>query len=235
LEHSAKQSWKGYRNMSRVLFVEDSPTWRDILKETLETAGHETKHAPTLDGAIELLNSKNRIDVIVFDLHLGTKRDNRNKYVNLEALKDGLEARKIPIPPIIIVTGISVDPKEVRQCFSEYRGIVYDFFEKTGFEDVEKEFLQSVKKASVTKVHISTPRSFFTVLGYTILLALVVVLIIGILFWSVNQISDPKTQQVFLEIGGALIIVFVIFVLMFSQSTKIEDIIGSITKIWRNS
>jgi len=50
----------------------------------------------------------------------------------------------------------------------------------------------------------------------------------------VQQIADPKTQQVFLQIGGALIIAIPLFILIFSQRAKVEDIIGSITKIWRD-
>jgi CheY-like chemotaxis protein len=219
---------------SRVLFIEDNPRWREFLKEILETAGHETRHAATLEGAIHLLNSKEKIDVIVFDLNLGSTKENRNPYVWLDALKDGLIARDISIPPIIVVTGMLVSARQVGECFAEYRGIVYDFFEKSGFEESERRFLQSVRDAAVTHSQKPKPASLLRLLGYSLLIATIFVLIIGVLFWSVSKITDPKTQQIFLQVGGALIVVFVVFVFMLAQSTKIENVIDSITKIWRN-
>lgn len=223
--------------MANVLFVEDSPTWQLLLEAILDTAGHETKYVSTLNSAIELFSAKSRIDVIVFDLNLDDAIDTHSPYAWLDALKDGLVARKIKIPPIIIVTGIIVDKEKIRRCFTEYRGIVFDFFEKeelrTNPERV-REFLQSVKLADEFHTQESRLKSFLSILGYSILMAFIVVLIIGVLSFSVNQFSDPKTQQVFLRIGGILIIVFAIFVKMFSQGTKIEEVIESIAKIWRS-
>lgn len=218
--------------MSKVLFIEDDPSWQEIFAEMLETAGHEAHRATSFNIAIELLGSKKKFEVIVFDLHLGTRAIGENPFTWLDAFILGLDSRKMSIPPIIIVTGVQMSPNQVKQIFTSYRSIVYDFFSKSDFDS--QDFMQSLKNAvNFAPGKVTKPRSLWTVIGYTVLMAIIVALTIGVLLWSVNQIADPKTQQTFLQIGGALIVAFALFVLIFSQNTKIEDVIGSMTKIWR--
>jgi uncharacterized membrane protein YcjF (UPF0283 family) len=55
----------------------------------------------------------------------------------------------------------------------------------------------------------------------------------AVLLWSVGQIADPKTQQTILQVGGAVIVVIAIFVTVFSQNTKLENIMEGLSKILR--
>jgi len=219
--------------MARVLFIEDDPSWQKILKTLLETAGHEAHRATTFEAAIAVLSGKKKFDVIVFDLRLGAKDLEGNPLVWLDALVDGLEARKLRTPPIIIVTAVGVTIQEVIRAFTDYRGKVFAFFEKADFDPMD--FMRSIKDAADYPLHGGMrTQSFLRLFAYAVMMTAIVLLTFGGLLWSVQQIADPKTQQVFLQIGGALIIAIPLFILIFSQRAKVEDIIGSITKIWRD-
>jgi CheY-like chemotaxis protein len=219
--------------MATVLFIEDDPSWQEIFKELLETAGHDAHRAATCEAAIGLLSGKKKFDVIVFDLHLGTKDLSDNPFVWLGALIDGLQARKLRTPPIIIVTAVGVTTREVARAFADYRGKVFSFFEKADFDP--REFMQSIKDAADHfPGRFARPLSFLQLLAYALMMTVIVLSIFGGLLWSVQQIADPKTQQAFLQIGGALIIAVPLFILIFSQKARIEDIISAIARIWRD-
>lgn len=218
--------------MARVLFIEDDPSWQDILRRLLETAGHTFQRATTFEAAIGCLSGKQSFDVVVFDLRLGEKSASDNTFVWLDALIQGMNARKLKLPPIIIVTGVDVTKREIIQAFTEYRGHVSGFFEKRDF--APRDFLQSIK--SVTDyLPDSRPqsRSFFQLLAYTLLMTVIVLSTFAVLLWSVGQIADPKTQQTILQVGGAVIVVIAIFVTVFSQNTRLENIMEGLSKILR--
>jgi CheY-like chemotaxis protein len=219
--------------MARVLFIEDSPGWQDILRKLLETAGHEAHRATTCEVAIGILSGKQQFDVIVFDLLLGEEFPSPNSFVWLDALIHGIRARKLKVPPIIIVTGVDVTKQEIIQAFTEYRGDIFWFFEKKDFDP--KDFLQSIKGAvELSSSDIPRPRSFFRLLTYAFLLMTVIVLpFLGVLLWSVKQISDPQTQQMLIQVGGVVIVLTAVFATAFAQNTKLENIIESVSKIWR--
>src|SRR3972149_312689 len=116
--------------MTRVLFIEDDSGWQDILRRLLETAGHEAQRATTFEAAIGILSGKKQFDVIVFDLRLGEKSPNDNQLVWLDAFIQGMTARQLRIPPIIIVTGVDVTRREIVQTFTEYHDHIFGFFDK---------------------------------------------------------------------------------------------------------
>jgi CheY-like chemotaxis protein len=213
--------------MARVLFIEDDPSWQEILRELLETAGHEAQRANTIESAMGILRGKQKFDTVVFDLRLGAKALGDDPFVWLDALVDGLKARKLRVPPIIIVTGVDVTTQQVARSFTQFRGIVFSFFEKKDLN--RKDFMQSIKDAT----NHPRPRSSLQLLASALLMSVLVVSTFAILLWSVGQIPNPQTQQVLLQTGGALIVVIVIFVAVFSQNAKLEDVIESISKIWR--
>jgi len=218
--------------MANVLFIEDDPQWQEILSDLLKTAGHQSFRATSIDTAMGFLQSKQKFDIVVFDLQLGTNEIRKNPFVWLDALQDGLNSKKIQIPPIIIVTGTEISKPRVRQIFTSYRGVVLDYFEKSNFDD--QLFMQILKSGAIfSQASNSKPKSFLPVVGYTFLMAIIVSLTIGVLLWSVKQIPDPSTQQTFLQIGGALIVIVALFVLIFSQNARIENVIDSITQIWK--
>lgn len=218
--------------MAKALFIEDDPGWQDILRKLLETAGHENQRATTFEAAIGILSGKKQFDVIILDLRLGEKPARNDQFVWLEALIQGMIARQLKVPPIIIVTGVDVTKQEIIQAFTEYRGYIFSFFEKKDFDP--RDFILTIKSAvdyQPSNHHKS--RSGLQLLGYTLLMTAMMLATFGILLWSVKQISDPQTQQTILQVGGAVIVVIAVFVTVFSQNTKIENIIEPISKIWR--
>lgn len=218
--------------MSKVLFIEDSSSWQDILRKLLETAGHEAHRANSFDSAINILSGRQPFDVIVFDLLLGEKSATDDTFLWLDALIQGMRTRKLVIPPIIIVTGVDVSKQEIIQAFTDYREVVFGFFEKRDFHP--KDFLQTIKEGADYDSHSQRrPKSFGRLLAYTILMTLIVLSTFAVLLWSVKQISDPQTQQTILQVGGAVIVIIAVFITVFSQNTKLENIAEIIAKIWR--
>ena len=218
--------------MSKVLFIEDDLSWQDILRKLLETAGHEAQRATTFEAAIGILSGKKQFDVIVFDLRLGEKSPSDSQFVWLDAFIQGMTTRQLRIPPIIIVTGVDVTKREIVQAFTEYHDHIFGFFEKKDFDP--KDFLRILKEAaSYTPFGHARPRSFVHLLAYAVLMAAIVLATFGVLLWSVSQVSDPKTQQTILQVGGAVIVVVAVFITVFSQNTKLENVIEFISKIGR--
>ena len=218
--------------MAKALFIEDDPGWQDILRRLLETAGHESQRATTFESAIGILSGKKQFDVIVFDLRLGEKPANSDQFVWLDALIQGILARNLKVPPIIIVTGVDITKKEIVQAFTEYRGYVFSFFEKKDFDP--KDFMQTIKNAvDHSPTNPRKSRSGLQLFAYTLLMTAIMLVTFGILIWSVKQVSDPQTQQTILQVGGAVLVVIAVFVTVFSQNTKLENVIEAISKIWR--
>lgn len=217
--------------MAKVLFIEDDPGWQDVVRRLLETAGHESQRATTFEAAMGCLTGKKQFDVIAFDLRLGERPPGSNPFVWLDALIQGMTARKLKIPPVIIVTGVDVTKQEIIEAFTEYRGHIFTFFEKRDFDP--KEFLQSIKDSVAYSPDRPRSRSFLRLCAYTLLMATIMLLTFGILLWSVRQVPDPHTQQTILQVGGAVVVVVAVFVTVFSQNTKLENVIESVSKIWR--
>ena len=217
--------------MATVFFIEDNPGWQDILGQLLETAGHQTRRATTIEVALDILSGKQRFDVIVFDLLLVDGAPTDDPFVWLDAFIQGMTARRLEIPPIIILTGIDVSKRDVIQTFTQYRGHIFGFFEKQNLE--AKHFLQTVKDAVDSHSIRPRPKSFLQLLSYTLLMSAIILLTFAVLLSTVRQIPDPKTQQTILKVGGSVIVIIAIFLAMFSQNTKLEDVIGPISKIWR--
>lgn len=215
--------------MRKVLFIEDNTNWQKVVQQILSTAGYEMRGATSFDAAIDILNGKQKFDVIVFDLKLDEYTKNDDPFLWLDALIQGLTSRKIKIPPIIIVTGVNVSNKQIVQAFTEYREYVYSFYEKRDFDP--KKFLLSIK--GVIEHSPQQSKSLFHLFMYALLMTAIVFSTFGGLLVIIKQIADPKTQQTFLQIGGTLIAVIVIFVLVFTRYSRFEDIVESVSKLWR--
>src|SRR5262249_23206493 len=136
------------------------------------------------------------------------------------------------MPPIVIITGYDLPKKQIICAFTDFRGIVFGYFEKSSMEP--KEFMQCIKDAtsqSSYKGSNSKPtaaRLFFSAL----LMITIVLSIFALLLWITGQIPDPQTQQTVLKTGGALIIVIAIFIAVFNNSEKIESIAEIVSKVW---
>jgi|GEM_PF-6244478 len=68
---------------------------------------------------------------------------------------------------------------------------------------------------------------------YSGLITILVIVILSILLWIVNQIPDPVTQRTFLQIGGGIILIAAIFVVVFMQNLRLDELLGRIAKIWK--
>jgi DNA-binding response OmpR family regulator len=219
--------------MAKVLFIEDNLGWQDTMQRLLNTAGHEACRATSFDIAIALLGGKQRFDLIVFDLRLSEEDVNINSFVWLDALIQGMKARKLFVPPIVIVTGLDITKKDIVHIFTEYRDYVYGFFEKKDFNP--KDFMQSLKTITnpSTLPSQTKGRPFISILGYTLLMTTIMLLTFSTLLRIVGQVQDPQVQQTILQVGGTVIVVIAIFVSVFSQNTKLENVIEWISKILR--
>lgn len=131
--------------MANILFIEDNPSWQKSLRRILETAGHTLDSANDFQTAIKRIQEVD-FDVIVFDLFLGGDQDSEEPLVWMQALIEGLNSRALRVPPIIVITGYPISQNEIVNAFTNYRDIVYDFFEKASFETGR--FLQSIKDAT---------------------------------------------------------------------------------------
>ncbi len=214
--------------MAKVLFIEDDLTWQNILRKLLKTAGHEFEGAESFDSAMALLSGKSKFDVIVFDLVL--RGEQENPFVWLDALIHGLSAKDIETPPIIIVTGLELSKHQIINTFSDYRGVLLGLYEKQTLDT--KDFLKRIQDFSKLSPSRNKSRSFLQVIAYTLLAVILIGFVVGLLILGMSLIDDAETQRIFIQIVGTLIVVLVVFVLMFSQNTRVEDVIGSITKIW---
>ena len=219
--------------MARVLFLEDSHEWQETVQDLLQTAGHVAKGAVSFEIAIDLLGGPEPFDVIVLDLRLGAeKSEPQDPFLWLEALVNGLSSRKLRIPPIIIVTGIAVEKQHLVQAFTEFRPHVVNFLEKQDFD--RKIFLRTVgDAASLAPRETRIGASPAHVLLVSLILAGTVFGIFAGLLWCIRQISDPKTQQTFLTVGGSLIVIMFLLVLAVVQRTKLEDLLSAVAKIWK--
>lgn len=127
--------------MSRkqILIVEDDPQWRTILRESLERSGEEFVifTAATYDEAHKQLQQR-QFALVTMDIRL----------VGSELAKAGLDlvdyiANFRESTKIIVVSGLDMSVKEMRDLFKEYE--ILDFLEKTGFS--RKKFIKNVKEA----------------------------------------------------------------------------------------
>lgn len=217
--------------MARILLVEDEISWINLHTRFLSTAGNEIQLASSFDAAVTMLRGKQKFDLIVFDLYL-THNPGDDPYVWISALIEGFKSDRVSVPPIVIVTGLDLPKPQIIRAFTEFRGHVYGFFEKSNFDS--REFLNCVKAAiSTTSSYSSRPRSIFYLFSFAIMMVTIVLSIFAVLIWSVKQIPDPNSQQTILQVGGAVIVVVAIFITVFNQNTKLENIIESISKIWR--
>ena len=87
--------------MTAILLIEDSITQAERFKLMLEDAGHETKHADSLEAGLQVVQ-EGEVDVILLDLTLPDS----------EGLKTFRTAhQRAPETPIVVLT--SVDDEEL--------------------------------------------------------------------------------------------------------------------------
>jgi len=217
--------------MAKILFIEDSKRWQEEIRLILATAGHSLESANSFELAMEKIKANN-FDVVVFDLFLGVEQTSSVPFVWLNAMVDGMLARKLHIPPIIVVTGYPIPPLGIVELFTKHRGIVFHFFDKSNFD--MQQFLEAIKEAvNYPNLTIPTSRSTFQLLVFSLFMTVLLLSIFGFLVRGTNQIADPTTQQVLLKAGGAIIIALAIFISIFSQGSKLETVLASIIKAWR--
>lgn len=217
--------------MQRILLIEDNSSWLDLMARILKTAGYQVNRATNLDEALMIVsNKKQDVHLIVFDLVLESTIV-EDYYVWLNALIRGMEARNLSIPPVIIITGYDLSKAEIIRGFTNFRGIVYTIFEKTTWNP--NEFVECVKDATSNRSSNRVQKkSLLQIFLSALLMTTIVFAVFGILLWIVSQITDPQTQKVVLSTGGALIIVIAIFIVVFTQEVRIQDLLEGISKIW---
>lgn len=69
----ASVSSKGNGMKQRILVVDDDPSYRELLKDWLESEGHEAILAETLEEGFVGIATTPLPDVVLLDIHLGNK------------------------------------------------------------------------------------------------------------------------------------------------------------------
>jgi len=83
----------------RILVVDDDPQYRDLLKEWLESEGHEAILAGTLEEGFVCIAAAPLPDVVLLDIHLGNKS-------GLTLVHWARKQRHLAHMPIAAVTGL---------------------------------------------------------------------------------------------------------------------------------
>jgi two-component system chemotaxis sensor kinase CheA len=95
----AFEDWLHRKDMSaaassrKLLFVDDSAFFRNMLTPVLKAAGFEVTTAESADGGLELIKGGHRFDIIVSDIEM----PDMNGYEFAEKLRGFPEAREVPI------------------------------------------------------------------------------------------------------------------------------------------
>jgi two-component system cell cycle response regulator DivK len=84
----------------RILVVDDDPGYRDLLKNWLESEGHETILAETLEEGFVAIATEPFPDVVLLDIHLGKKN-------GLTLVHWARKQRHLARVPIAAVTGLA--------------------------------------------------------------------------------------------------------------------------------
>jgi DNA-binding response OmpR family regulator len=83
----------------RILVVDDDPAYRDLLKDWLESEGHEALLAETLEEGFVAIAAEPAPDVVLLDIHLGKKN-------GLTLVHWARKQRHLAHVPIAAVTGL---------------------------------------------------------------------------------------------------------------------------------
>lgn len=216
--------------MARVLYVEDQQGWKELLERYLTSAGHETIYATSIETTVSLLEGKKKFDVIVFDLLLPdpnlsllSSGTNKDPFEWLSALIHRLQHRRLPIPPIIVVTGYPLSKERIIELFSCYRQVV-DFHEKKNFQ--RSVFLESIAKlpSHSTKTRTWPWRIVAALAASSLGLLIMWALMIGI-----RLIPDPQTQQAWLNLVPSVTTFVVVLLFVLNYDGPLHDLISLVT------
>jgi DNA-binding response OmpR family regulator len=83
----------------RILVVDDDPEYRELLKDWLESEGHEALLAATLEEGFVAIATEPLPDVVLLDIHLGKKN-------GLTLVHWARKQRHLAHVPIAAVTGL---------------------------------------------------------------------------------------------------------------------------------
>jgi len=84
----------------RILVVDDDPAYRELLKDWLESEGHEALLAETLEEGFVAIAAAPLPDVVLLDIRLGKKN-------GLTLVRWARKQRHLAQVPIVAVTGLS--------------------------------------------------------------------------------------------------------------------------------
>ncbi|HSZ19803.1 MAG TPA: response regulator [Candidatus Acidoferrum sp.] len=84
----------------RILVVDDDPAYRELLKDWLESEGHEALLAETLEEGFVAIAAAPLPDVVLLDIRLGKKN-------GLTLVHWARKQRHLAHVPIVAVTGLS--------------------------------------------------------------------------------------------------------------------------------
>jgi DNA-binding NtrC family response regulator len=120
----------------KILVVEDSAHWEELLKDTLSKEGYAVMVAHDYREAATALRLE-PFDLMVNDF--GSHPGDEEKSFQSQVLLDDAAQRDVPV---VVVSG-HITPEMIRKAFREYG--VWGFFSKNKFDP--QEFLQTIAEA----------------------------------------------------------------------------------------
>lgn len=114
----------------KVLIIEDTSVWQDILKRTLGEQNYELTLAATYQEAIQRLEHV-LFDVVVVDIYLPDRDDTVGMGRIIVSLVRATKVFYVQRPQVVVVSGLA-DSSLVRDLFMEYE--VFDFVSKQRFD-----------------------------------------------------------------------------------------------------
>jgi CheY-like chemotaxis protein len=218
--------------MASILYIEDEPSWQMQVRDSLGIAGHQVTAVKTLDSAMVALGGKHNFDIVIFDLYLGDQLGN-NQRASLAAFLKRADMEGLDLPPIIILTGLSLSIRQVADLFSHHRNHIADIWDKMTIDWVE--FRESVERAVDFAEERSSKRqgSLLVALGAGVFICAVVAGVFYLIVDAVGQIPDPQSQQVMLKAVPTIIIAIAVFIVVLGNRASVEDILKGLKLLKR--
>jgi DNA-binding response OmpR family regulator len=183
--------------MARILLIEDDDSWVKLYTKYFAMAGHDTQHIPSIDSAIIDLRNRGKYDLIIFDLYL-IREPGHDPLFWVNAFIEGLLEKNIIPPPIILVTGLELNRRQIIAVFTSYRKYIYGLFQKSDFDRTT--FMECIRNVlNDSREANKNPKSLLKLFFVTLILLIIVLAIYSILLWGIGSITDQYTQQTYLR------------------------------------
>lgn len=131
--------------MEKILIIDDEDMVRKALKTKFSSDKYEVFEAKTLNKAFGILNSEQKIDVVIVDLRLETTEKEGEetglKAIGPSTIKSIAEGKLSPKPIVIVLTAYS----NIESCKKAIKDGAYDYLDKNT-PDVYNRLMKSIEQ-----------------------------------------------------------------------------------------